>query len=240
MISKILRVFPGLIVAALVGFYVESHGAVTDGREDCLKVSGPAGISACQQVLKKSPGELELLLRLGDLLMGEEQYKEATTMLKEAKLFHPDNKKVQSRLEMAQSLEAEWQWTEKQKAVILDQNARSKKKTEIKLNRIRCMRLKGGKGLTACDEALKALPDDSVLHEARGNILLQMGKMEEARSAFTMALRLDPDNQAYLKKLAALGGAASQESSQMYVVKRMALLKSLRDQGLITEVEGGV
>ena len=225
------------ICIAVLGFVNAVYGAGANLGETCLNRSGQQGVDACKGALKKAPGDLEMLLRLGDLLMGLEQYEEAIAVLKEAQLFHPDNQKVKSRLDIAKSLEAEWKWNEKQKTVILDQNARSKKKTEIKLNQIRCTRLKGESGLTACDEALKALPDDPVLHYARGKILLQKGKIEDARSAFTMALRFDPDNPEYQKKLAAMGGAASQESSQVYVVKRMALLKSLRDQGLITEAE---
>lgn len=236
-IIKSSTIFLSIIFVAVVGIYTDVNGAAQDDRKDCLKVSGEKGVAACKGALKSAPGDLEMLSRLGDLLMGLERYKEATAVFQEAKLFHPGNKKIKSRLQMAKSLEAEWQWVEKQKAVILDQNTRSKKKTEIKLNQIRCTRLKGETGLTACDKALKALPDDPLLHDSRGKILLQMGKIEEARAAFTMALRLDPDNQKYLKKLAALGGAASQETSQIYVVKRMVLLKSLRDKGLISRAE---
>ncbi len=221
----------------MAGFYTAANGAARDDLEDCLEVSGQKGVAACKRALKVAPGDRELLLRLGDLLLKLDQYKQATTVLQEAALFHPDDKKVTIRLEMAISLEEERQWFEKNKTANLDQNARSKKKTEIKLNRIRCARLKGASGLTACDEALRTLPDDPTLHNARGKILLQMGNIEEARAAFTMALRFDPDNQEYLNKLAALGGAASQESTQTYVVKRMVLLKSLLDQGLITQNE---
>ena len=222
---------------AVLGFHSRVYGAGGNLAETCLNRSDQQGVDACKGALKKAPGDLELLLRLGDTLMGLEQYAEAISVLQEAKLYHPDNKKVKSRLKLAKSLEAEWKWAEKHKTVILDQNARSKKKTEIKLNQIRCTRLQGQNGLTACDEALKALPDDPSLHYARGKILLQMGKIEDARAAFTMALRFEPDNPEYQKKLAAMGGAASPESSQAYVVKRLTLLKSLRDQGLITEAE---
>ena len=240
MMTSMKRILLAAVIAvsvAVVGGESEVHGADANLGGICLKRSDQQGVDACKGALKKVPGDLELLLRLGDILMGLEKYAEAITVLKEAQLFHPDDKKVKSRLDIAKSLEAEWRWTEKQKSVVLDQNTRSKKKTEIKLNQIRCTRLKGENGLTACDEALKAIPDDPVLHNARAKILLQMGKMEDARAAFTMALRFDPDNPEYQKKLAALGGAASPESSQAYVVKRMALLKSLRDQGLISDVE---
>ena len=250
----------------IVAFFVVTicptlvNGATHGDRESCLEGSSDRAVEACKRVLKSTPNDIKPHLRLGDILIELKRYKEASAMLQKAQHLFPENQKVKHKLEMANSLQKEQEWLKKRKSGKTDKTVVSTKKTQIKLNRIRCARLKGSKGLASCEEALKALPKDHALHHSRGNILLEMGHIEEAKEAFTMALRLDPNNKEYSLKVAALGsiisgdvstnskdqkGAAydapgsspSLPSAQPNIVERMALLKSLLDQELIDDEE---
>jgi len=216
--------------------------------------------AACRRVLGEAPDDLKLLLKLGDLLQESERFSEAISVFQKAATLYPQNKAIKRKLDMAKSLQEERQWLEKRKAKKADKTAASYQKTRIRLNRIRCTSLKGTKGLAACDEALAALPNDHALHAARGDILLQMSRIDEAKKAFVQALKIAPDNPKYSQKLTALGGAvspapaaappapaeiaevtksspASPPSKHSNLLERMRLLKSLFDQGLITEEE---
>lgn len=214
-------------------FSTHAYGTTQEDREECLKGSGSQAVSACKRVLNSTPNDFKIHLRLGDLLLELERYEEAAAVFQKAAALKP-KKKVKHKHEMAKNLLDEQEWIEKRKAERVDKTTRSKKRIQIKLNRIKCIRLKGAKGLTACDEALKALPDDPVLHNARGNILLQMDLIEEAKVAFMRALRFDPYNSEYLQKLLALG-TVPMGSPKSFILKRIALLKSLLDKGLIKE-----
>jgi tetratricopeptide (TPR) repeat protein len=235
-------------------------GATSGDREGCLEGSGDRAIEACNRILTSTPNDIKLHLRLGDILLELKRYKEASAILKKAQHLSPENQKVKHKLEMADSLQKEQEWLKKRKSGKMDKTVVSAKKTQVELNRIRCARLKGSKGLASCEEALKALPKDPQLHHSRGNILLEMGLFEEAKEAFITALRLDPDNKEYSLKVVALGSIVSKDTStdnkgqkaavnspagsrpsspsvQSNIVERMALLKSLHDQGLIDDNE---
>jgi len=253
----ILAVVFFLTVAAL---FAPAVSAALNDREDCLRGSGKETAAACRRALDTTPDDLKLLLKLGDLLQELGNLQDAAAAFQKAAKLFPKNKTVNRKLEMVKSLLEEREWLEKGKAKKADKTAGANQKTQVRLNRIRCTSLKGSKGLVACDKALATLSDDPVLHHARGDILLQMGRIDAAKKAFVQALRFDPDNPQYLQKLTALGGVAPQASAaspqarigaadgskdspapsgptQSYIFKRMALLKSLLDQGLIDEEE---
>ncbi|MHC4560976.1 MAG: caspase family protein [Planctomycetota bacterium] len=252
--------FAAVFVVTAMGLPAPVNGTVSKDRLDCLQDSGDQAVAACRRALKTARNDLNLHLRLGDLLLEMERYREAVAVFKNAAALNPKNKTVTHKLDMAKSLQKEREWLEQHKGDKTDKTAGSSERTMTKVYRIRCTRLKGARGLAACDEALKAQPGDPILHNGRGKILLQMGRFDEARNAFMMALRFDPDNEEYLQKLIALGGTAPKSSAvgrkkqsavpegaldsttstgpvQTKVLKRLALLKSLFDQGLINEVE---
>jgi tetratricopeptide (TPR) repeat protein len=136
-------------------------------------------------------------------------------VFQKAASLYPKNKRIKFKLEIAKSLLKEHALIEKRE----NDDDEKNKSVQIKLKRIQCINLKGAKGLAACDEALKALPDDSVLHHARGKTLLQMNLIEEAKESFMRALRFDPYNSEYIQKLLALEATAPSElpkSSDFY------------------------
>jgi tetratricopeptide (TPR) repeat protein len=237
-----------------------ASGTTPEDREACFKGSGNQAVEACEQVLVSSPDDIELHLRLGDLLLTLKRYKEASATLKRAQNLFPDNQKIKHKLEMADSLQKEHQWLGKQSYGKPDNIVISSQKGQMELDRIRCTRLKGARGLSSCEEALKMMPNDPTLHHSRGNILLEMGLVDEAKEAFMSALKLDPTNKEYTLKVAALNGIVAEgrakksgnqtkgvgdtkisnpspESTQPEVIKRLSLLKSLLDQELIDEEE---
>lgn len=243
---------------AALGFSTPADGTLPDEQKDCLQGSGNPAVVACKHALEKAPNDLKLHLKLGDLLLKLERYGEAAVVFQKAGVLYPENQKVKYKFEIAKSLQDEREWLEKRKDDMADKIAGPNETARIELNRIRCTRFKGSKALAACDKALKTKPNDPVLHYSRGKSLLEMGRIEKAKEAFTMALRFDPDNREYLLKLAALGSLSpegvaigSQEqgadgtadlktasgSTQAHVLKRMALLKSLLDQELISKDE---
>jgi tetratricopeptide (TPR) repeat protein len=252
--------FAAVFVAAAAGLFAPIASAAPSDRGTCLQGSGKEAVAACKRALDTTPGDLKLLLKLGDRLQESGDFHEAAAVLQKAAKRFPENKTVNRKLEMVESLLKEQEWLEKRKAKKTDKIAGANQKTRMRLNRIRCTSLKGSKGLAACDEALATVSDDPVLHYARGDILLQMGRIDAAKEAYVQALKLDPDNPEYSQKLAALGGMLSgttaagpqtqtgnadgsgdspsaSQATRSYIFKRMALLKSLVDQGLIDEEE---
>ncbi|MCP5003450.1 MAG: hypothetical protein GY941_05780 [Planctomycetes bacterium] len=222
-----------ICIIIAVDFSTLAYSATPDYRKECLKGAGYPAISACKRALKSSPQDIALHLRLGDLFLGLERYEEAAAVFKKAEVLKPQEKLIQKQ-KAAKSLRDEQEWIEKRRAKSSAETAKSKERIQIKLNRVKCIRFMGDKGLTACNEVLKALPEDPVLHNARGNILLQMDRIEEAKLAFMSALRYDPYKSEYLQKLLMLGPIPI-GSSKSYISKRMELLKSLLDKGLISK-----
>ncbi len=230
---KRLKFLAVIFLVTVLGFSVPAYSTSQDDREECLKGSGNLAVSACKRALNSIPNNIKLQLRLGDLLLDLERYEEAATVFQTAASIKP-KKKLKHKQKTARSLLNEQEWIEKHKVEMEEKTTRSKKSIQIKLNKIKCLRLKGTNGLAACDEALKMLPDDPILHNARGNILLQMDLIEEAKVSFMRALRFDPYNSEYLQKLQALGTIPA-GSSKSFILKRIALLKSLLLKGLIKE-----
>jgi predicted Zn-dependent protease len=189
--------------------FAPTSSASTNDRKNCLEGSGKQAVAACRRALDETPEDLELLLKLGNLLQESGNIKEAVDVFQIAATRYPENKTASHKLAMAKSLKEEQEWLKRRKAKKPAKTVDAKQKTQIRLNRIRCASLKGTIGLAACDEALTVQPDDPVLHHARGDILLQMGRIPEAKTAFARALKLDPGNKSYSQKLAALGGTVS-------------------------------
>jgi tetratricopeptide (TPR) repeat protein len=285
--SITFRLIAVVFFITVTGFLAPGYSASINDRKDCLQGSGNQAVAACRRALDTAPEDLELLLKLGDLLQELGNIQEAVDVFQKAATRFPENKTANHKLEMARDLKKEQEWLEKRKAKKPSKTADANKKTQIRLNRIRCTSLKGSNGLAACDEALAMLPGDPVLHHSRGDILLQMGRIPEAKAAFAQALKFDPDNRNYSQKLVALGGSVSKtptagrqtrtetvdgskpspapskskpspapsktklssappktkppsappKTKSSPVVERMALLKSLLDQGLIDKEE---
>lgn len=250
-----------LVVFLVVAIYPALvRGATTEDRENCLEGSGNQAVETCKRALNSEPNDLKIHLRLADVLLELKRYREASVTLQNAQNLFPNNQKIKHKIEMANSLQKEQKWLEKRSYGKNDSTVVATNKAQTELNRIRCKRLKGAKGLASCEEALKEMPDDPLLHHSRGNILLEMGLINEAKEAYMSALRLDPGNKEYTLKVAALGSmdldgvthdsknkkkagddtqmsSSPPSSGQPDIVKRMALLKSLLDRELINEEE---
>ena len=233
--------------------------AASEDRGQCLNGSGDNAAAACARVLKGQPDDLKILLAYGDRLQEAGKISEAVAVFRRASALAPENNAVKRKLSIANSMAEEASWLEKRKKQTASKAPPAKESTRVKLDRIRCTSLRGEKGLAACNDALAAMPEDAALHAARGDHLLQLGRIEEAKAAFAAALRNDPDSEDYATKLAALGGTAPPagtagsgsvaaqkagekipaptEPSHAKLVEQLSLLKSLRDQDLITEDE---
>jgi uncharacterized caspase-like protein len=166
-------------------------------RLDCLQGVDLEAQGSCRSALEQAPDNLRLRLRLGDLLQYEEKYADSVAVFQDAVRRHPDSKKARNQLEVAESLLAEYNWQKKSR-----KPKGPSKAVNGKRSRILCLRLKGQRGLDACNEALTALPDDAELHHGKAKILLGMGRPEEAVLSVKAALNRDPANATYRRTLA--------------------------------------
>lgn len=174
--------------------------AFGSGSSVCLSSSGVAAAQSCAKALSLSPENISIRLHLADALNSQGRHQEAIEVLQKGLDIHPGAYQFTTKLKATESSINERAWIKKQQA------QRSSLKVEgagvaFKANSIRCTRLKGEKALQACNDGLKIRPNDLLLNQAKGDVLMQMERTSEAISAYTAAQHLDPSNQGIASKL---------------------------------------
>ena len=229
-----------------------------DNIDICRYGSGEEAIEACKRELRISPKKLVLLLKLAEHLKDTQKYEDALAISKKALSLFPNNPKAKYIHEEIASLQKEQQWSRRREQKKL-RNSRISGEVQLRLSRIRCLNLKGKKGLASCDEAIKRAPKDAELYHARGDILMKMGYYHKAGESYTTAFSLDPGNAQYQKKAqmwlmpdskknhftkkeslpsdSTLASAKNHNFSQQKIIAALALLKALLDKSLISKKE---
>ncbi len=199
------------------------------------------------------------MLKMAQRLKDLQRYDEALLVAHKTILLYPASRKAKYIIEEIKSLRQEKKWAQQRQKQV--SGAKDKKNsTRFKLNRIKCLSLKGDKGLRSCNAALETAPEDPALHRARGDILLKMGRNADAKSAYVAALQLAPNNPAYQKKVnlwvksgQPAGSDHAEKTPTVHgavpkplktpspakekIIGEMALLRSLYDKSLISQKE---
>lgn len=80
-------------------------------------------------------------------------------------------------------------------------------------------------GLAVVDEAIEWLPYDTYAHSIRGDLLLHLGRREEAREALRRAIELDVDNRAAIALLADAGESQEERREDLRFVHARLLAR---------------
>lgn len=160
------------------------------GKQNCFNSRGEPAIAACRELLKADDDNLKVMKRLSDMLTELERFDESLDILDRARQLYPSNKRIAHKIKVTKSMEAEKiLFAEEEESAA--KNARQKiSKTNAKVSRLLCLRLKGNKGLDACQKALKNDPEDSALHQAYADLLAAAGRKSEADKAYKIAQKL--------------------------------------------------
>ena len=206
-VSKLSRLLLGLAGAMVMctANVDMAYAEVSPGSKSstCLAASGEIAVDACSRELNQKPENIDIRIALSNALISLKRYRQATEVLNKGLEFHPGSSRIQEKLTLANSLLEEQVWIEKHRAGdrISGNESKSELDIQTRLNIIRCNQLKGEPALTACNEALKSLPDDPELYRGKADALIQMNRIGEAVMAYEESLRLAPDDRQTMQKL---------------------------------------
>lgn len=194
-------------------FYFKSNFADNNMVLSCLNGSNEIRIKSCRNAIENTTinniYHRNFYTLLGNSFDNLNRFKESIQIYQEALNIYPDDEYFIKHLSLAKSNLIEHVWMENRNKQTGQTNV---KKTSAyssavneKLDKIRCKRLSGTKALKACNEALKVSPDDASLYTTKGDILLDLGKTDEATKAYKKSLQLQPTNKITAIKLKRLG-----------------------------------
>ena len=230
-----------LLVSILCGVQTSGNAAVS-----CISSTGKADIDACEQVLKSDPRDRKVRIALTQALIELGRHEEAVSMLRSGLEIDPEDRQMRNMLKLEESFLEEQNWSEKQRALRASSGT-GKVDPKIKVNIIRCTKLKGESALSACNEGLKTRPDDPDLLMGKGDALFGMNRVTEAILSYRSARELRPSNRELAKRLRRAESKRNTLSGQcLKSTKRagaleacnMALLKGAPDEPRIQKRRG--
>jgi tetratricopeptide (TPR) repeat protein len=151
------------------------------GAETCPAGARSSTLDAARAALAKDERELEPRLKLADALLAQGCYGDAVHVLEEGEPIHPRNGPIQSRLRDARSMFSEQRY--------FDGLGRAEEAAKVQRNLLRCRQLGD---LAACDEALKAQPDDVSVLAAKADAMMKGNRPADALPVYRRALELAP------------------------------------------------
>lgn len=164
--------------------------------ESCFSAKGEEALAACQQLLDEKGDSLKLFKRLSDLLNELMRFDKSLEILGMAREKYPGNKRITFRIKLTKSMEAE-------QILFAEDDASKKAKEKVKqakikskVGRLLCMRVKGDRGLAACEKAIEQDPEDHALFQAYGDLLKAAGREKQAKNAYATAESLQGRSQA--------------------------------------------
>lgn len=163
-------------------------------RDTCLSQDHKTALEACEQLLIDNPRNLPVIIQKSDLLTGKKLYEDAISYMRLASNYFPNSEQVDHKLKQLISLNKEQQWAQNRKKDSQADTPSVDLSKDYQLNRIRCLRLTGLKALDACDTAIKINSSDHMLYKARGKILEELGRTEEATKDYKLWVKLNPEN----------------------------------------------
>jgi len=172
--------------------------------ESCLHGKNESKVVACRKAIEKHGSRRNLYLELGQTLDQLKRFKESISVYEEALSHHPGNKQFSGKLGIAKSNLREQEWVEERKSE-KQTTSNSKSKTsstvQAKLDKILCMRLSGEATLNACNQALQVFPRDPNLLRAKGDKLMRLGRLSEAKETYEQMLKVNPSSKVAKQKL---------------------------------------
>lgn len=177
----------GLQITASAG----QKTAAGDNRDACMYGKGGEAIEACAEAIKSAPANSALLLKYTDRLMDAKQFEEARKAVEEVLALEPRHKKAAYKLKEIDSYLKEKKWAEERAKKASARNRREGS-SQFKLDKIRCLKLKGEKALQSCNTLIKAFGDNHTYYIARGRILADMGRKKQAEQDFRLAAKYNP------------------------------------------------
>lgn len=165
-----------------------------------------SAVANLTQALYIAPSVPEVRYLLGQALLAQGNATRAAKALsplaqsgepyKDSQLYLSRAWRELGREAAADSMQAKWEWLDLERRV-----------RELRAEGLRALRAgDAGAALVAFDGALELAPASSELHNDRGTALAQLGRMDEARTAFEEALRLAPGNEAARSNLQRVAG----------------------------------
>lgn len=199
----------------------------------------------------QAPNNTRIRFALADALISLKRHAQAVEVLRQGLRRYPGDQEIKHRLVLAESYLEEQQWIEKRRGErrgSTQHAVEGRLDTRTRLHRIRCTKLKGRAALEACDTALRARPDDPLLHRQRGDALLDVNQIADAILAYQEALRLDPSSTETPKRIK-LAQAQRQSSAKKcrqltgraaLAACEAALLRGANDEALMQERRGDI
>lgn len=160
-------------------------------RASCQSGKHSDAVVDARSAVEHNPDDLGPRMRLADALVDQGCYQEALEILEAAEENFPRSGELSGKLRDVRSLVTEQTYIEG-----LTQAAESAK---IARNQLRCTKLGD---IAACEEALRAKPDDVALLIAKGDALMQANRPGDAATAFRHVAQLKPGDEVIKTKLA--------------------------------------
>lgn len=160
-------------------------------RASCQSGKHSDAVVDAKAAMEHSPDELGPRMRVADALVDQGCYQEALEVLEAAQEAFPRSGELSGKLRDVRSLVTEQTYIEG-----LTQAAESAK---VARNQFRCTKLGD---IAACEDALRAKPDDVPLLTAKGDALMQNNRPADAATAYRRGSQLKPGDDAIKTKLA--------------------------------------
>lgn len=159
-------------------------------RASCQSGKHSEAVVAAKAATEHDPDQIGPQMRLADALVDQGCYQEAVEILEAAQKTFPRSTELTGKLRDVRSLVTEQTYIEG-----LTQAAESAKAARSQL---RCTELGD---IAACDDALRAKPDDVALLTAKGDALMQANRPAEAAVDYKRSAQLKPGDDAVKTKL---------------------------------------
>jgi cytochrome c-type biogenesis protein CcmH/NrfG len=159
-------------------------------RASCQSGKHSDAVVDAKTSMEHNPDDLGPRMRLADALVDQGCYQEAVEILEAAQETFPRSGELSGKLRDIRSLVTEQTYIEG-----LTQAAESAK---IARNQLRCTKLGD---ITACEDALRAKPDDVALLTAKGDALMQANRPADAVTAYHHVSQLKPGDDTIKIKL---------------------------------------
>jgi cytochrome c-type biogenesis protein CcmH/NrfG len=189
--------FVACVGASFIASHAQPVAAQADvharaiARASCQSGKHSDVVVDARSAIDRNPDDLGPRLRLADALVDQGCYQEAVEILESAEEAFPRSAELSGKLRDVRSLVTEQTYIEG-----LTQAAESAK---VARNQFRCTKLSD---VTACEDALRAKPDDVALLVAKGDALMQANRPAEAETAYRHVAQLKPGDDAVKSKLA--------------------------------------
>lgn len=164
----------------------------------CTKLKGQIALKACNEGLAEFPENAFLYRGKGDALMELSRYGKALKAYKKVQVYSPGDNLSKRGIVKAKSL--------------------------IRVNKKKCLQLKGQIALESCRSALiKGGKNEFVIRQRMGHLYKEAGQRTKAISAYQAALALDKSNATVLAELQSLGGKTTEEQKKTSSIKEVVV-----------------